>query len=766
MNKEETNRMLKTLISNLPGMVYRCRNVEDWYMDYMSEGCLKITGYKAENFIHNKKLGFGEIIYSEDRQYVWEEVQQSIAKHRHFEVEYRICTADKQIRWVWERGMVVDEAEDGTEYLEGFIMDITENYMAQEALKESEEKYRVLAETARDIICIHDLEGKITYLNTSGLDQLEETKENIYGKNIIEYLSEDSISSVRKRKEMRRKGFQDRLIYETVLNKKSGKAIPVEVSSSLIQKNGKKQGVLLIARDITERKVAEEEIRRSEEMYRGLFETTGTATIVYDNKKYIRMCNRKFEELYGKNRQEIINKLKWTDFVHQEELPRMKEYHRLRGQGSTTPPTEYEFKFVRANGEVRIVYHTVKFFMGSKERIASFADITDLKEAEQALRISEERLKLAIDGGELGLWDWNAKTGNVFFNENWARMLGYKVEELTPKVDTWKNMVHPEDWPEVERQLNDHLMGRTNIYSSEHRLLCKNGEYRWVLDTGKVVNRDAKGNPLRVAGIHKDVTERKEAEIKLKNWNKELEQRVQTRTAQLEETNKELESFSYSVSHDLKAPLRAIEGFSKVLEEDYRDILDSEGKRYLNIIRDNTIKMNQLITDLLHFSRLGRKSLKPKRTNTRSLVDEVVDEVSREIDTKNHTIIINELPDLYADRNMMKIVFSNLISNAIKFSTDRTDPRIEIGSVRADNYHQFYVKDNGVGFNMKYASKLFDTFQRLHRDEEYKGSGIGLSLVQRVINKHGGKIWAEGEENNGAVFYFYLPEIENAKKNN
>ncbi len=761
----ETNRVLETLIANLPGMAYRCRNIEDWEMLYISEGCRRVTGYEPSTFISSKELGYADIIHPDDQQNVWENVQNSIKENNHFEVEYRIFAADNSVRWIWERGKKVGKDPTGVEYLEGFIMDITERKKAQEAIRESEEKYRVLAETAQDIICIHDLKGTILYLNSAGLNFLSgEKQENIIGKNIFDYLPSEYNVSAQKRKELRIKGYKDKFIYETVFDRDNGKKIPVEVSSSFIKKKDKEE-VLLIARDMTKRKEAEQELAEREEKYRGLFETTGTATIVYDQDKIIKMCNKKFEELYGKSRENIIDKIRWTDFVHQEDLVWMKEYHRLRGTGSKKPPTEYEFRFKRANGEIRIVYHSVKFFPDTKERIASFADITQLKEAEKALRISEERLKLAIEGGELGLWDWNIQAGEVFFNHRWANMLGYSLDELPKSAGTWQSLVHTEDWPAVEHELNNHLEGKTDTYSTEHRLRTKKGGYRWILDTGTVVSRSENGKPLRMVGIHKDVTERKEAEIRLKNWSKELEERVQLRTAQLRETNKELESFSYSVSHDLKAPLRAIDGFSKVLEEDYKPQLDEEANRYLNIIRSNTFKMNRLITDLLDFSRLGRKSLELQEIQTKDLVAEIYEELKPDIENQNHEFILKELSSIKADKSMLKIVFTNLISNAFKFSASRKYPVVEIGEINDGEKNIFYVRDNGIGFKMEYANKVFDTFQRLHNEQEYKGSGIGLSLVQRVINKHEGKIWAEAEPSKGATFYFFLSRIENQEKN-
>jgi light-regulated signal transduction histidine kinase (bacteriophytochrome) len=229
---------------------------------------------------------------------------------------------------------------------------------------------------------------------------------------------------------------------------------------------------------------------------------------------------------------------------------------------------------------------------------------------------------------------------------------------------------------------------------------------------------------------------------------------------QLEATNKELESFSYSVSHDLRAPLRALNGFSRMIEEDYASILDDEAKRLLGNIQYNAKKMSTLIDDLLAFSKLGRKEVQKSKINTDALVKNVLEEINTS--TSYHAAIkINSLPAADADYALLHQVWINLISNAIKYSSKKEKPEVIIGSTETENEIVFFVKDNGAGFNMKYAEKLFGIFQRLHKPTEFEGTGIGLAIVQRIITKHGGRIWAEAEINKGATFYFTLPKKTN-----
>jgi light-regulated signal transduction histidine kinase (bacteriophytochrome) len=249
-----------------------------------------------------------------------------------------------------------------------------------------------------------------------------------------------------------------------------------------------------------------------------------------------------------------------------------------------------------------------------------------------------------------------------------------------------------------------------------------------------------------------DITERKLAEHAIRELNAELEHNA----AQLKATNKELESFSYSVSHDLRAPLRAIDGFALMMEEDYKDRLDAEGHRYLAVIRQNSRRMGALIDDLLAFSRLGRQPVAHGEINIDSLVREVVEEVLQA--SAAPQIEVQPLPPARGDRGLLRQVWVNLIDNAVKYSSRAAQPLIQVSGRRVGTENQYSVRDNGVGFDMEYAEQLFGVFQRLHRADEFGGTGVGLAIVHRVVTRHGGRVWAEGKVNHGAVFSFALPQ--------
>ncbi len=395
--------------------------------------------------------------------------------------------------------------------------------------------------------------------------------------------------------------------------------------------------------------------------------------------------------------------------------------------------------------------------------------VTERRQAARRLSESEARWQFALEGSDQGVWDWNVPEGTMFFSTRWKTMLGYAEDDITESLGGWSGRVHPDDLPAVLEDVRRNLHGETAFYQNEHRVLRKDGSYCWVLDRGKMIERTPDGQPRRMIGTYTDISARKAAEQALRDsqaqllrLNEELEQRVTERTAQLQAANQELEAFTYSVSHDLRAPLRGIDGFSKALLEDCAAQLDDQGRHYLERVRTASQRMGRLIDDLLRLSRVSRTELHRLSVDLSVMAGEIAARMQESAPDRNMEAVVAPGVRAHADPRLMHIVLENLIGNAWKFTGRRADARIEFGCGPADGETVFWVRDNGAGFDMRYADKLFGAFQRLHPVDEFEGTGIGLSIVQRIVRRHGGHIWAEAVEGEGATFYFTIPSITRA----
>lgn len=393
-------------------------------------------------------------------------------------------------------------------------------------------------------------------------------------------------------------------------------------------------------------------------------------------------------------------------------------------------------------------------------------EMTERKNAEKALRASEARYRTLFDCAPDGIVIANPEGYYLDANASMCQMLGYTRQEFIGLHAS--DIVTESEVEHIGPALNSIKSGFN--YHREWQFRRKNGS---VFPAEVIATLMPEGN---VIGMIRDITERRIAEEQILQLNSDLEQRVVERTAQLQSANEELEAFSYSVSHDLRSPLRHVMGFVQLLQQDTTSSLSEKGLRHLAVISQSASRMGNLIDDLLAFSRIGRSEMKMTEVNLDKLVEETVCHFKENTKERNILWDIHPLPEVHADPALLRLVLVNLISNALKFTGKRAEARIEIGVMEkwsdealastrnSDNpilQHAntpvFFIRDNGAGFDPRYADKLFGVFQRLHSTDEFEGTGIGLANVQRIIHRHGGRVWAEGAEDGGATFYFSIP---------
>jgi PAS domain S-box-containing protein len=381
------------------------------------------------------------------------------------------------------------------------------------------------------------------------------------------------------------------------------------------------------------------------------------------------------------------------------------------------------------------------------------AMVTRLKAMIAELKASEENYRTLVQSANSIILRFNTIGDIMFINDYALKFFGYTKQEIIGQ--NLIGTIVPEygsDGENLAAKIQDLAIHPEKYEVSVNENTRKDGSLAWISWTNQPLY-DEKGNIVEILSIGNDITRLIQVEKEIQNLNNELEKRVADRTRQLTEVNKSLESFTYTVSHDLRAPLRAMSGYSSILLQDLKDLPEKD-RKYLEMLRNNAHDMGRLIDDLLNFSKLSMHPLEKQMVQPALIVKEILREIRMDPSTKSVEFKVGELPPCQADPTLLRQVYANLISNALKFSRNREHPLVEVGSLTKDGHLIFFVRDNGIGFDMRYAEKVFGVFQRLHTTQDYEGTGVGLAIVQRVIEIHGGHIWVESEVNKGTTFYF------------
>ncbi|WP_190908697.1 PAS domain-containing protein [Anabaena catenula] len=645
----ESRFKLSNLINTLPGIVF-CRHENvNWAVQDVSDGCLAVTGYSKEELCGLEDCKFQNLIVVEDLPKIAAAIQTAIPRSRFpaehyvnaiadnifYQVEYRIHSKLGEEKWLWEKGIAT--AVDGQlQTIQGFITEITSLKQTQEALSNSEERWRLATSAALDAIWEWDAASNMTTFS-----------------------------------------------------------------------------------------------------------------------------ERWFSLLGEKPQSFTITRSEWANRLHPDDYERViksVENHLL----NKTPKYHSEYRVRHQDGSYKwVASQAIAQWdeQGNPIRmIGSIADITERKQTEEALRESESKFReLAENIHEVFHINSADLSEILYVSPGYEEVWGQSCESLYRNPESWHESIHPEDGDRILAACARLIQGEP--LQQEYRIIRPSGEIFWIFARVFPIY-SLSGEILRHVGIAANITERKQAEQKIWELNQQLEMRVQQRTAELTAANKELESFSYSVSHDLRSPLRGIDGFSKALLERYEDQLDEKGKHYLTRIRSGTQRMGELIDNLLQLSRVTRSQMRPTQVNLSAIAHEIAQELSESNPERQVNWLIS--PDLIVsgDHQLLRIILENLLNNAWKFTSVKIQSNIELSCMNCQRNNTsllaYFVRDNGVGFDAAYANKLFQPFQRLHTVEEFPGTGIGLATVQRIIHRHGGDVWAESLVGEGATFYFTL----------
>ncbi len=786
--------------------------------EWMTPGFRRITGYTPEEV--EAPGGIGSITFPEDRELLDRFIGDILSRESGLDMEYRVVARSGEVRWLSIFAKSVWSSEEGRVVrLYGAARDITQRKRAEEELRESEERYRRMVETAEEGIWILDSSNCTAFVNGKLAGMLGYTVEEMEGREVFDFTDEEWKSVMQENLRKRREGHRGQ--YDFKFRHREGKDLWVMISATpLLDRSGAYTGSFAMITDITDRKRTEQELRdardeleervwrrtvdleraieelrteiserrrtedelrKQKELLQTVVDSIPVMLTVIGPRDDVRLLNREFARLIGWSTDQAGAEGFWESIFpnarYREEILTFMR----------SPDHGWREISMRARDGRRVESSWVHVWLSDGTRIGIGIDITERRRMESALRMREREFEALVENAPDVIARFDRDIRLVYINRAVETETGISPGDLFSKP--WRKLGIPEKiatrWMAKLRSVVE--TGREETI--EIGLESPEG-WKWYF-TRMAPVIDPKGVVDSVLSISHNITELKNAESELRKHREHLQELVEERTAELRQSNahlkqeiaerkrveeqikglnenlrqqtaqllasnKELEAFSYSVSHDLRAPLRSIDGFSLALMEDYSDRIDAEGRDYIQRIRASTQRMGQLIDDLLNLARVARMEMQHVPVNLSALAMEVTGDLKRMHPERRIETVIPDNIVAEGDPALLKQVLVNLLGNAWKFTLLTAEPRIEFGETTVEGKRAFYVRDNGAGFDMRYAGKLFQPFHRLHSKDEFAGTGIGLAIVRRIVQRHGGRVWAEGEPERGAVFFFTL----------
>jgi PAS domain S-box-containing protein len=693
-------------------------------------------------------------VHPDDRDSSNEVSAAAVRGEREYDTEFRVLWPNGSVHWLKAKGQVFCNEEGTPLRMVGINYDITERKQAEEKLAESEERFSIAfhaSPVSQSITTLGD--NVVMAVNDACCRLFDYGREELIGATASKLnLLENPADKEAATQEILATGHF--AAKEVVIRTRSGEIRNALASIEPILWKGV-PAVLSSMIDITERKRAEQAAQENHAKLNAALESMTDAVFISDIQGNFVDFNEAFATFHKfRNKEECAKTFaEYPDildvFMSTGELAPVEMWavpRALRGEIGTN----VEYSLCRKDsGETWVGSYSFAPIRNTEGAIVGSVvvgrDITERKRADELLRLNEERLRLSLQAANQGLYDLNVQTGDAIVNEEYALMLGYDPTDFHETNSFWIERLHPDDRERTAMAYQDYINGKLPAYEVEFRQRTRSGEWKWILSLGKILKLDEQGNPLRMLGTHTDITARKQMEEDLRRSISELEQ------------------FAYVASHDLQEPLRAVAGMVELLSQRYKGKLDERADTYITHAVEASQRMQKLINDLLEYSRITRfgKSLEP--TNLESVLQAALKNLYVAIEESHAQITYDPLPTVMADPSQLTQVLQNLIGNAIKFRSEHT-PQIHVSAEKTGNAWQISVRDNGIGIDPQYFERIFLLFQRLHTRRTYSGTGIGLSLCKKIIERHGGTINVDSTPNKGSTFHFTLPEMRHDAK--
>lgn len=841
-----------------------------------SEQMYLLYGLKPENRINSKIIL--NLIHSEDRERIKKEYLNAAEKRVQLDCEYRIVWPDGSIHWIHSAGKVIfNEGSDSVLRITGISHEITKRKKAETRLRDSEERYRLLSDTMMQGVIYHDSEGKIISINPAGERILGKNASELLGdKDGVEMYREDGIildhsnkpaiialktghysinqilrinnshdgrhhwisidtlplfrknentpyqvysvfediterrnaeREILRREQLFRSAFDEGAVPMTITSKegfflkvnhafckltgyseeelrcitfqqltygedmsesmkgrqqmengektyfrlekryirKDGKTVWVYVSTAPVKdENGNWDFFVTHVQDINKRKLAENRLKENKERFKQLANSIPQLAWIARADGYISWFNHRWYDYTGTNVGEVTG-WGWLKMYKPDSLPSaISQYKEFI---STSKPFEMVISLLGKDGKYRDFLTKSIPIADKKGQVEQWfgthTDISELKKAESELEKSRERLNIALENGRIGLWEWDFLSGSVIWDSRMEKIFGYEPGQFPGNYSAFENSVHEEDIPHVRKALSDCIENGTP-FETIYRTKPRNNESNYISAKAFVV-KDNEGKPLSMSGVCLDVTD----------LQKGTQQALFRLNEDLLRSNTDLQQFAYVASHDLQEPLRMISSFTQLLQLKYHDRLDDDGKEYIRYAVEGSKRMYALINGLLTYSRVQTRSREFQMVDMNNVVKKVRENLSLIIDETHAVINCENLPVILADESQMIQVVQNLMENSLKFRNGI--PEISLSYMVSDKMYVFSFKDKGIGIEPQYFDRIFRIFQRLHRIDEYEGTGIGLAVCKRIIERHGGTIRVDSVPGSGSTFYFSIP---------
>jgi PAS domain S-box-containing protein len=781
---KESEARLSTLMSNLPGMAYQCKNDEQWTMVFVNEACEQLTGYQPDQLINNKNISYNDLIHPDDRVFVKQQVEEAFSTGDHFEIEYRIISASSEEKWVWERGVQTIPQNNGSKLIEGVIHDITEHKQAEFKLKESEEYFRALIENSNDVISILDEKGNVIYESFSHQKVLGYHPGDMIGNSVFEFvhpndrqrISQQFVELLQKPGEIEQVNF--RFLH------KDGAWRYIEGEGRNLLNTPAVKGIVVNYRDVTERIKTEEALWEQSENYRITSEKTGQLIYNYNNITGKINWAGAIELVTGFAPMEFqtVDVNGWSDMIHPDD--REITLSALDDAKRVCSTFDVDYRFLHKNGSFIYVEDHGVFLPGedgkANRMLGSIKDITERKRAEEALLESEEKFHKFFDDDLAGNFISSPSGQLIDCNRAWLNIFGFSTLEEAKKTNL-KSLYPKKQMRKKKIQL---LAEKKRMTNYEEKMKKITGEEIDVL-TNLIGEFDEK-NLILTKGYMLDITDEKKAKEEVKKYQSQLEELVTQRTEKLSNVNKELSieikkrkeaevdaisafvkekqvnelktRFISTVSHEIRTPLTAIKSSAELLQL-YEKRFDANQKsEQLTRIVNSVDYLISLLEDVLMMSRTdsGKIIFAPKEVNLQELVKGIIDKIEA-VDSKKHNFSYSfsgPRIKVITDSKLLGITITNLVNNAVKYSHEKSTIQINVSS---NNFITLEVIDEGIGIPEEGKELLFEPFYRANNAEKYNGSGLGLSIVKRSIELLNGTIYIESEIDKGSKFTVKIP---------